>query len=290
MPQNHTSKAFNTPLKRKTFGGAVTVMTAGSLLGFGAVGAQAAPLDQVTDTKNGTSGTTSASSDGTASTTDDVIAAVKQQLRADIAQGSSVGEKAQNVSTTIADQTELFASLPENLKADLTSLNAASDAERDALAAQIGETALDGGYGADAQNVATAVQDDPRHPLSAALNAPVGQAGSHADHVDRSTEKTSQRVTEALIEHPELFANLPAELQADLTKLKNVAVNERAADADAIEARALAGEYGTEIQKIAGHLRADAGVKTGGDANANADANADADADVKADADVTTGK
>jgi len=285
MPQKHPSKAFNTLLKKKMLCGAVTVMTAGSLLGFGAVGAQAAPLDQVTDTTNGTSGTTSTSSDGTASTTDDVIAAVKQQLRADITQGSSAGEKAQNVSTTIAGQTEVFASLPENLQTDLTSLNAASGAERDALAAQIGETALDGGYGEDAQNVAMAVQDDPRHPLSAALSALVGPAGDQADpadDVDRSAEKTSQRVTEALIEHPELFANLPAELQADLTELRNLAVNERAAGADAIEAKALAGEYGTEIQNIAGHIRADAGVKTGGNANANANAAADAD--------VSTGK
>lgn len=76
MPQNHTHKAFNTPLKKKLFGGAATVLTAGSLLGLGAVGAQAAPLDQVTDT-SGTSTQTSASAEGTASTTDDVIAAVR---------------------------------------------------------------------------------------------------------------------------------------------------------------------------------------------------------------------
>lgn len=286
MPQNHTPQAFNTPLKKKIFGGAVTVMTAGSLLGLGAVGAQAAPLDHVTDGSNGASASTSTSSDGQASTTDDVIAAVKKQLRGDITQGGSVGEKAQNVSKTVAGQSALFESLPANLQADLTSLNAASGAERDALAAQIGSTALDGGYGADAQKIATAVQADPKHPFAAALHALVGQAGKHSDkagdHADRAAEKTSQRVTEALIENPELFANLPANLQADLTALKDTPVADRAAAADEIEAKALAGEYGAEIQKIAGHIQADDDVKAGGDSNA--DGHATADADVKADA------
>ncbi|KGJ72787.1 hypothetical protein GY21_13040 [Cryobacterium roopkundense] len=280
MPQNHTSKAFNTPLKKKIFGGAVTVITAGSLLGLGAVGAQASPLDQVTDTTSGTSATSSTSADGKASTTDDVIAAVKQQLRADLSQGGSMSEKAQNVSQTVAGQSALFASLPANLQADLTSLNAASGPERDALAAQIGTTALDGGYGEEAQKVATAVQDDPKHPLAAALRALVGQTGEHSDkvgeHADRSAEKTSQRVTEALIEHPELFANLPTNLQDDLTALKDAPEADRAVDADAIEAKALAGEYGAEIQKIAGHIQADDDVTAGGEVSADTDVKTDA--------------
>jgi len=277
MPQNHNSTAFNTPLKKKIFGGAVTVMTAGSLLGLGAVGAQAAPVDRMTDSTTGTTVATSASNDEQARTIDDVLAAVKQQLHSDSAQGGSMGEKAQNISTTVAEQPELFGSLPANLQADLTSLNAASGAERDALAAQIGATSLGGGYGQDAQKVATAVQDDPTHPVAAALRALVGETGSHSDkaggHADRSAEKTAQRVTEALIENPELFANLPANLQEDLSALKGLPDADRAAAADQIEAKALAGEYGAEIQNIAGHIQAQDDVTAGGSGQADAQVN-----------------
>ncbi|MDJ0349605.1 hypothetical protein [Cryobacterium sp. PH29-G1] len=272
MPQNHTHKAFNTPLKKKLFGGAVTVMTAGSLLGLGAVGAQAAPLDQVADT-SGTSTQTSASAEGEASTTDDVIAAVKQQLRADIRSGGSVGEIAQNVSITLESHSEIFAGLPANLQADLTDFNAASDTEREALAEQIGITALDGGYGADAQKVATAVQDNPKHPLAAAVRALVSaDAGQIDEGRGAKAETTAETVTSALLNNPELFASLPTELQDDLTALKDSPAADRAADADAIEAKGLAGEYGTEIQKIAEHLQAGGDAHAGGNAGAKADA------------------
>lgn len=279
MPKNHTPKAFNTPLKKKLFGGAVTVMTAGSLLGLGAVGAQAAPADEATDT----SAKTSASAEGTAKNTDDVIAAVKQQLRADIRSGDSVGEKAQNVSITLESHAELFASLPANLQADLTELNAASDAERDALAAQIGATALDGGYGEEAQKVATAVQDHPKHPLAAAVRALVSLDTGEADEGRGGrAEATAEKVTSALLNNPELFANLPTDLQNDLTALKDSPEADRATAADAIEAKGLAGEYGAEIQKIAEHLQANAGAnadassETGTDAGSGAHVHADA--------------
>ncbi|KFF59335.1 hypothetical protein JF66_12080 [Cryobacterium sp. MLB-32] len=288
MPQNHTSKAFNTPLKKKIFGGAITVMTAGSLLGIGAVGAQAAPLDHVTDT-TGTSATTTTAADGQANTTDDVIAAVREQLRAAASGEGSVGEKAQRISATVAGQPAVFESLPANLQADLTALNAASGSERDALAAQIGTTALAGGYGADAQRIATAVQDNPKHPLTAALHALAGPSGDHSgEHADRSAERTAQRVTEALIENPDLFANLPANLRDDLTALKDVPDAERAAAADQIESKALAGEYGTEIQNIAGHIQSDHEVNADHDVKAGGDVKTDAD--VQTDADVSAGK
>ncbi|TDW29802.1 hypothetical protein [Cryobacterium psychrophilum] len=272
MPQNHTPKAFNTPLKKKLFGGAVTVMTAGSLLGLGAVGAQAVPADEATDAST----KTSASAEGSASNTDDVIAAVKHQLRADIRSGDSVGEKAQNVSITLESHAELFASLPANLQADLTELNAASDDERDALAAQIGTTALDGGYGEEAQKVATAVQDNPKHPLAAAMRALVSlDAGEAEEGRGGRAEATAERITGALLSNPGLFANLPTELQNDLTALKDAPAGDRSAAADAIEANGLAGEYGAEIQKIAEHLQANGAANA--DAPMHAEAKADAD-------------
>ncbi|MDH6238141.1 hypothetical protein [Cryobacterium sp. CG_9.6] len=252
MPQNHTLKAFNTPLKKKLFGGAITVMTAGSLLGLGAVGAQASLIDQTTDTPT----TTSASAEGSASSTDDVIAAVQKELRADIRSGGSIGEKAQNVSITLESHAELFASLPANLQADLTELNAASDTEREALATQVGATALDGGYGAEAQKVAMAVQQDPKHPLAAAVNALLSTDAGQADEGRGSkAEATAETVTSALIDNPALFANLPTALQNDLIALQDSLAADRAAAADAIEANALSGEYGAEIQKIAEHLQ-----------------------------------
>ncbi len=274
MPQNHTHKAFNTPLKKKLFGGAVTVMTAGSLLGLGAVGAQAAPLDQVTDTSN-TPTKPSASAEGTASNTHDVIAAVKQQLRADIRSGDSVGEKAQNVSITLESHSEIFASLPANLQADLTELNAASDVDRDALATQIGTTALGGGYGEDAQKVASAVRDNPKHPLAAAVRTLVSADAGRADEGrGAKAEATAETVTSALLNNPALFANLPIELQNDLTALQNAPAADRSAGSDAIEAKGLAGAYGAEVQKIAEHMQAEGDAQTGGPAEADAGAGA----------------
>lgn len=189
---------------------------------------------------------------------------------------------AQSVSVTLASHSEIFAGLPANLQADLTDLNAASDAERDTLVAQIGTTALDGGYGADAQKVATAVQDNPKHPLAAAVRALVS---AEADQVDEGrgakAEATAETVTSALLNNPELFASLPTALQDDLTALKDSPAADRAADADAIEAKGLAGDYGTEIQKIAEHLQAnDSG---------HADGHAEADADAAANTDVGSG-
>jgi len=282
MPQNHTHKAFNTPLKMKLFGGAVTVMTAGSLLGLGAIGAQASPLEQVADT-SGTSTQPSASAEASVSTTDDVIAAVSQQLRAGIRSSDSVGEAAQSVSITLESHPEIFGSLPATLQADLTALNAASDAERDMLASQIDATALGGGYGEEAQRVAAAVQQNPKHPLAAAVHALVSADTGQVDEGRGArAETTAETVTSALLNNPELFASLPTELQNDLTALKNSPAADRVANANAIESKGLAGEYGAEIQKIAERMQAS------GDAHANGHAEMDADAAANSDVDADT--
>lgn len=55
----------------------------------------------------------------------------------------------------------------------------------------------------------------------------------------------------ALVDHPKLFAKLPAALQADVTTLKDAAPADRVKDAYKIKTTALSGGYGPEIQKRA---------------------------------------
>ena len=55
----------------------------------------------------------------------------------------------------------------------------------------------------------------------------------------------------ALVNHPQLFAKLPAALQADVNTLKDAAAADRVKDAYKIKTTALSGGYGGEIQKRA---------------------------------------
>lgn len=58
-----------------------------------------------------------------------------------------------------------------------------------------------------------------------------------------------------LVAHPEVFSNLPAALQADLTALKDAAPADRVKDAVKVKTTALSGGYGADIQKRAENLQ-----------------------------------
>ncbi|MFQ4150251.1 hypothetical protein AAGW05_16450 [Arthrobacter sp. LAPM80] len=82
---------------------------------------------------------------------------LRQELRIDIQAKAGFGDRAHVVAFTLIHHPAAFAKLPEQLKTDLSSLEAAGAGARDADAALIKTTALSGGYGAAIQNEAKAI-------------------------------------------------------------------------------------------------------------------------------------
>lgn len=274
------NKIFQTPRasrsKRLTIG-AASVLAAGALLGAGVQGATASPLTDAPDHTAGSNASTSASSTSDASTNDGAfLSSIQKELRGDVSRGQDLNEKAQKVAATLVDHAELFATLPANLQADLTTLTDASAADRTAAVETIRTTALAGGYGEQATQIATAVQDDPKHPLAAALHSVLGDDSAVAETGSHSAAKLALRV----VDNPALLAKLPADLQSALTELKNTPAAEQDAAAQAIVADAANGAYGDDIQKFAERLQA----RTGGDSHAHT-----AGSDAGADASTNTG-
>ncbi|HSP76853.1 MAG TPA: hypothetical protein VLO31_11655, partial [Cryobacterium sp.] len=114
----HTISPASAPSRTKRVAfGAVSVLTAGALLGVGAQGATAAPLPA----ENTASTSTSASTSGDAEH-GVFLASLAQELRGDLAHGQSGNVKAQKVATTLTEHAELFDTLPANLQDDLTTL------------------------------------------------------------------------------------------------------------------------------------------------------------------------
>lgn len=144
---------------------------------------------------------------------------------------------------------QLFAKLPAALQADVTTLKDAAPADRvkDAYkikTTMIKTTALSGGYGAEVQKRAEALEKTAnglgglRQELRTAFSSDNPGAGL-------------PQVADQLISHPKLFANLPANLQADLTVLKKAAPADLGAHANKIKDTALNGGYGAKVQKMA---------------------------------------
>jgi len=264
------NKIFQSPRasrsKRLTIG-AASVLAAGALLGAGVQGASAAPL---TPTPEHTA-SSSASAESTSG--DAFLASVQKELRGALSHGHDVNEKAQKVAATLVDHAELFASLPANLQADLTTLKDASAADRAAAVQTIQTTALDGGYGDQIAQVATAVQNDPKHPLAAALHSALGE--ETATGTDAAPAVT--KLALGLADNPALFQKLPVELQSALTDLKNAPAAEQDAAAQAIEKAALNGDYGKDIQKIVERIQAGAESHSQGKGEAGADAHTDSE-------------
>lgn len=83
------------------------------------------------------------------------------------------------------------------------------------------------------------------------------------DNSPQTVGDRAAKIAADLINHPQVFAKLPAALQTDLTALKNAVPADRIKDAVKIKTTALSGGYGAEIQKRAVNLQK-TGVQRGG--------------------------
>ncbi|VXC55947.1 hypothetical protein [Arthrobacter sp. 8AJ] len=167
-------------------------------------------------------------------------------LNADSPQAA--GDRAAKAAAALANHPQLFAKLPAALQADVTTLKDAAPADRVKDAYKIKTTALSGGYGAEIQKRAEALEKTAtgvaglREELRTAFSS--GNPGAGL-----------QQVADQLISHPKVFAKLPANLQADLTTLKNAAPADLDAQANKIKDTALNGGYGAKVQKMAEALQ-----------------------------------
>ena len=163
-------------------------------------------------------------------------------LNADSPQAA--GDRAAKAAAALVDHPKLFAKLPAALQADVTTLKDAAPADRVKDAYKIKTTALSGGYGADIQKRAEALGKEAtglaglRQELRTAFSS--GNPGAGL-----------QKVADQLISHPKLFAKLPANLQSDLTALKNAVPADLDAQANKIKDTAVNGGYGAKVQKMA---------------------------------------
>ncbi|ALE06191.1 hypothetical protein AL755_13170 [Arthrobacter sp. ERGS1:01] len=82
---------------------------------------------------------------------------LRKELRIDIQAKTGYGDRAHVVAFALIHRPAAFAKLPTQLKTDLSTLEAAPAASRDADAALIKSTALSGGYGATIQKEAQAI-------------------------------------------------------------------------------------------------------------------------------------
>lgn len=155
-----------------------------------------------------------------------------------------VGDRAAKAATKLVEHSKLFAKLPAALQSDITALKDAAPADRVKDAYKIKTTALSGGYGADIQKRAEAAE-----------KAATGMAGLRQELRTAFSSGNPgaglQKVADQLISHPKLFAKLPANLQTDLTALKNTAPADLDTQANKIKDSALNGGYGDRIQKMA---------------------------------------
>ncbi|HAM28035.1 MAG TPA: hypothetical protein DCP11_15420 [Microbacteriaceae bacterium] len=252
MTQNKSNTVFNTPLKKRIAVGAASVLTAGALLGVGVAGASASPLAPAA----APSARASASAHVDGHRGHAFGASIAKQVRDAFFLTTVDGAKAQKLAAVAVGKTELFAKLPAALQTGLTTLAKAPAADATTDAEKVTTTALAGGYGQELKRIATDLKSGAKHPLAGSLRDEL--RGDLATSQDLG--QSVARIATTLIEHPDIFASLPANLQTDLTALKNAPADQLVADATKTEATALSGGYGGQIQKIAERIQGSAGV------------------------------
>lgn len=166
MTHDTIGKTSNTPMKKRIAVGAAAVLTAGALLGVGVAGASADTLPAPTATATAAHAQAHMHANAHGERAHSGIDSIARQIRSAFFQNKVDGVAAQKFAALAIGQTELFSKLPAALQADLTTLKNASSTERDADAQKIATTALDGGYGAKIQRMATALKSGVKHSTS----------------------------------------------------------------------------------------------------------------------------
>lgn len=216
--------------------GAAAVLAAGAMAAAGVGAASASPSPTSVSATS-----TTASSDVKAAKG---AGGLKAFLTLNADSPQAAGDRAAEAAAALVNHPKLFAKLPAALQADVTALKDAAPADRVKDAYKIKTTALSGGYGAEIQKRAEALEKAAtglaglRQELRTAFGSDNPGAGL-------------QKVADQLINHPKLFAKLPANLQADLTALKNAAPADLDAQANKIKDTAINGGYGAKVQKMA---------------------------------------
>jgi hypothetical protein len=223
----------NTKITKRLIIGATSVLATGALLGVGAAGASAATA-QPTPVAHASVGARSHH------------VSLVEQLRVSLFQGHIDAAKVQQLVERITGDSTLFAALPADLQSDLTSLKNAPDAQKVADATKLKTTALAGGYGDQIKALASSLQATAELPISKSLVKELRADLASGSNVGVTASKIAGTVTE----HPELFSKLPANLQSDVTALKNSSAADDAAQVQKIEATAIAGGYGQQIQGL----------------------------------------
>ena len=241
------TQAFGTPLRKHLVIGATSVVAAGALLGVGVAGASAATV-QPTPAATHSSSTQHGAGR---------IVSLVQQLRADLFQGQINGSRAQALAGRIIDNQAIFSALPANLQSGLTTLKNAPAADAAAQAEQIKSTALAGGYGAQLEKLATDLKASATYPITKKLLDEIRTDIS----ANGTAAATGAAIAATVSEHPRLFAKLPANLQSDVTALKNAPASADTARVLGIEKAAAAGSYGQQIQTLAQQLLSVGGSK-----------------------------
>jgi hypothetical protein len=249
------AQAVGTPVRKHLVIGATSVAAAGALLGVGAAGASAATVQPTPAPTHSSSTTHSANQYSTNQYSANQYSAGRivsliQQLRADLFQGQISGSRAQALAGRITDNSAIFSMLPANLQNDVTTLKNAPVADAVADAQRLTSTALSGGYGTQIKDLAT--------DLKASAAFPVSQSLVHEIRRDLATSttlgETGTSIAKSVSEHPTLLASLPTNLKSDVAALKNAPSPESTLQTLGIEARAVAGGYGPQIQTLAQQL------------------------------------
>lgn len=223
--------------------GAAALLAAGAMAAAGVGAASAspsttAPVSAASPSHAATGGANAAKGAG----------GLQAFLSLDADSPQAAGDRAAKAAAALVKHPQLFAKLPAAVQADVTTLKDAAPADRVKDAYKIKTTALSGGYGAEIQKRAEALEKTAtglaglRQELRTAFSS--GNPGAGL-----------QQVADQLISHPKVFAKLPANLQADLTALKNAAPADLDAQANKIKDTALNGGYGAKVQKMAEALQ-----------------------------------
>ena len=135
-------------------------VAAGVVLVGGAVfGATAAFADSQSPAPSASPSASPSTGSGSGSGKHPFVRSLRTELRVDIKGGDGSGDKAHVIAYALIHRAQAFGKLPANLQADLKTLEAAAASDRDAAAAKIKDTALNGGYGDKIQKEAKAIQD-----------------------------------------------------------------------------------------------------------------------------------